>query len=455
MKLVQGHAFGRKWYRFPHLCPGGGCAVQGWVISRLIRRVFLGKGALTAWITIWIMATRPYAIGSITANTNDQLEKKTWAQIRTWLKSSLVVHWFDINSQVMYRKGYRDSWFCSPQSCDETNSESFAGQHAKSSTSFYINDEDSAVPDVIHDVEEGGLTDGHPMIFLFGNPTRNTGRFYENAFGRGRDRWDIRVIDSRDCKLPNKRQIAEWQEDYGEESDFFRVRVRGLAPVSNELQFIDSELVVAAQTREVWPLVDEPLIAGVDVSGGGAAWTVCRFRKGSDARSIAPIRIPGSKSRIEDRPRIVSMLAERLSDRTRERKIAAMFIDGAFGAVIVQRLNAMGFANVFEVTFGAESPDPHQLNQRAYQWNKMKEWLATAGIPRDDVRLSTDLCAPGFHHTKKDQLVLESKESMADRGVASPDDGDALSLTFAQPVAFKKTTTGALVGHAKSRGWMS
>ena len=32
-------------------------------------------------------------------------------------------------------------------------------------------------------------------------------------------------------------------------------------------------------------------------------------------------------------------------------------------------------------------------------------------------------------------LVLESKADMQKRGQASPDDGDALALTFAQPVA--------------------
>jgi hypothetical protein len=32
-------------------------------------------------------------------------------------------------------------------------------------------------------------------------------------------------------------------------------------------------------------------------------------------------------------------------------------------------------------------------------------------------------------------VVLESKAAMQERGQASPDDGDALSLTFAQPVA--------------------
>jgi hypothetical protein len=45
-------------------------------------------------------------------------------------------------------------------------------------------------------------------------------------------------------------------------------------------------------------LHDEPLIAGIDVSGGGAAWNVIRFRRGLDGRSLPPIRIPGKRDAI-------------------------------------------------------------------------------------------------------------------------------------------------------------
>jgi hypothetical protein len=45
------------------------------------------------------------------------------------------------------------------------------------------------------------------------------------------------------------------------------------------------------------------------------------------------------------------------------------------------------------------------------------------------------LDSPGAQIRTNGQLVLESKESMQKRGLASPDDGDALALTFAQPVA--------------------
>ena len=54
-----------------------------------------------------------------------------------------------------------------------------------------------------------------------------------------------------------------------------------------------------------------------------------------------------------------------------------------------------------------------------------------------DPRLYTDLTAPeyDFFGKAKDSVNLESKESMKSRGLNSPDDGDALALTFAERVA--------------------
>ena len=99
-------------------------------------------------------------------------------------------------------------------------------------------------------------------------------KFYRVCFGSEQDGWVHKAIDSRDCTLPNKELLAEWIETYGVDSDFVRVRVRGLPPTADELQFIDRERIKEAQEREPQSLDDDPLICGVDVSGGGAAWNV-------------------------------------------------------------------------------------------------------------------------------------------------------------------------------------
>jgi hypothetical protein len=49
-------------------------------------------------------------------------------------------------------------------------------------------------------------------------------------------------------------------------------------------------------------------------------------------------------------------------------------------------------------------------------------------------RWRPNLAGPGYHINRSNLLVLESKADMQKRGQASPDDGDALALTFAQPV---------------------
>src|SRR5205823_1240095 len=139
-------------------------------------------------------------------------------------------------------------------------------------------------------VAQGGLTDGEPMHFAWGQPERNTGRFYEINFGKRQHRWNHRRVDSRSSRFVNKPLIDQWLADYGEESDYFRVRILGLPPTADELQFIDRERILGAQLREVQSLPDDPLIVGVDVSGGGGAWNVIAFRRGLDWRTIPRVR---------------------------------------------------------------------------------------------------------------------------------------------------------------------
>jgi hypothetical protein len=52
----------------------------------------------------------------------------------------------------------------------------------------------------------------------------------------------------------------------------------------------------------------------------------------------------------------------------------------------------------------------------------------------DEEQLALQICLPGYHINRSNKLVLESKSDLAQRGEASPDDTDALALTFAQHV---------------------
>jgi len=73
-------------------------------------------------------------------------------------------------------------------------------------------------------------------------------------------------------------------------------------------------------------------------------------------------------------------------------------------------------------------------NKRAEMWGFMKEWCKAGCLP-DDRELIADLKAVDYGYDASDAILLERKDDMKRRGLASPDDGDALALTFAYPVA--------------------
>jgi hypothetical protein len=391
-----------------------------------------GKGTIGAWLALWILSTRPMSIGTATAGTFQQLEERTWADISYWGRMCITAHWFDIQADGVFAKDPRlaEKWKLTPRTATADRAQTFAGQHARTSTSWFLFDEASEIPDEVWETAYGGLTDGEPMMFAWGQMIRGSGEFYNVCFGRkSESTWSARVWDGRKSDWTNKKTIKEWEEEYGEDSDYFRVRVLGLPPRASELQFIGQDLVDGARRRVHNPLPDEPLVWGFDAANGGQARFCFWARRGLDASSIPPIFLPGDTPRDQ----VVAKMVELMSDTRPGRRASALFGDQAFGAVILQRVRDMGYTNVFEVNFGDTVQDKHYGNRRAQMWGRLKEWLNLGAIP-DDHKIYQPFMDPGFHH-RTGKLYLESKQDMAKRGVKSPDGPDALALTFAQSVA--------------------
>lgn len=403
----------------------------------------IGKSTMSAWVASWIMDTRPYSIGTVTANTGIQLKTKTFAAIKTWKARAITSHWWDIGAEQIRHKENLTSWFCQAQTSNEDKSEAFAGQHAANSSSWYLFDEASAIPDKIWEVARGGITDGEPFWFAFGNPTKNSGNFYEACFGRDQHRWNSRSIDSRSSSLTNKSTIEELIADKGEDSDEVRVRVRGLPPRADTTQFIPLETVRLAMKRPVPHILDdEPLLIGVDISRGGSDPTVVRFRRGADAVSIKPIRISAEDTR--DSMRLVALLADIYSREHNGMMAAAMFLDETgVGGPVGDRLREMRYPNIIGVGFGHRAPVSHCANMRSYIWYQMRDWLKTGCIGQDEM-LEEDLSCPGFsYQSKTSAIVLETKEAVRSRLGRSPDDGDALAVTFAVTIGKRSRSTNS------------
>jgi hypothetical protein len=382
----------------------------------------IGKSVLCAWIVHWIMSTRPRSRGTITANTYQQLSTKSWAAIQTWAKLLINKHWFRVNSDLMCFEGQKDSWAVSAQSCREENAESYAGQHAADSTSFYIFDEASGIPEKIWEVAEGGLTDGEPIFIACGNPTRNTGKFARITFGNERDRWTRFSVDSRTSRFTNKEQIAEWVKDYGEDSDFVRVRVRGECPRSGSSQLIPNDVVALCRKHKAVGFERLPKILSVDPARFGDDRSVIICRQGRKARVLAKLR---GLDTVQVAERVISFIQSENPD--------AVVIDGdGLGAGVVDHVRHRGFRDeVFEFHGGASARDGYAyFNRRAEVWGMLLDWLkAGAEIP-DDPEIEVDLTGVQYGYSARQQIQLERKEDMKRRGMASPDLGDALAMSF-------------------------
>jgi hypothetical protein len=391
----------------------------------------IGKSAVTAWLENWLMSTRPNARGVVTASTAPQLESKTWAQIAAWTKRCVTRDWWDVStgrgSMKMVAKVSPESWNCYAQTARAENAESFAGLHAADSSPFFLVDESSGVPDAIHEVMLGAMTDGEPFLLAFGNPTRNTGWFH-GAFNAQRHRWSTRQIDSRTVAITNKKQIEEWVADFGEDSDFVKVRVRGIFPSASSLQFIARDLVDVAMARETPETRFEVAVVGVDPARFGDDSSVIFTRLGRDGRSFPPIRL-----RQVDTMALAARTAEHVNYlRGLGLRVAINVDGGGVGGGVVDRLRSLGY-DVNEIQFGSRAFDPTRYsNRRAEIWGGMKEWLAGGALPRDEA-LAIDLTSVEYGYNPAGAIALERKESMKARGLASPDTADALACTFAVP----------------------
>src|SRR5271170_2574020 len=226
----------------------------------------VGKSTVAAWVILWGLSTMPNARVVVTANTDSQLRTKTWPEVTKWLRLMINRDWFKATATAVFSaEAERERlWRADAIPWSEENTEAFAGLHNKGRRVILIFDEASAISDKIWEVSEGALTDeGTEIIWLaFGNPTRNTGRFRE-CFGRLRHRWNHGHIDSRQVEGTNKPLLEQWVRDYGEDSDFVRVRVRGVFPHAGSMQFISSEVAEAAARRALPPETSlAPLVMG-------------------------------------------------------------------------------------------------------------------------------------------------------------------------------------------------
>lgn len=407
----------------------------------------IGKSTEFAWLTHWMMSCNIGSTTIVTANNETQLKTRTWAELGKWHTLALNGHWFDrtalsfrpvawfeeaVKQQLKVDTGY---YYAQAQLWSEENPEGFAGVHNPHGVMVQF-DEASGIPTPIWTVTEGFFTEPelHRYWLAASNGRRNTGTFFE-CFHKNRAYWRTRKIDARTVEGAALEVLNGIIAQHGEDSDEARIEVLGAFPKRGDNQFIGRDTIEGAAVRELPDPPDHyaPLIMGVDVARFGGASSIIRFRQGRDGRSIPPVKMRG-----KDNVEVANTVAHWIDTVNPD----AVNIDAGNGTGVIDTLRHRKY-KVNEIWFGSNKGlhNREAFNKRTDMWMDMREWLAGGCIDNDE-RLTDDLANPEyFYPGAGDKQSLETKEQMEDRGVASPDDGDALALTFAVRVNRKDRAT--------------
>lgn len=201
--------------------------------------------------------------------------------------------------------------------------------------------------------------------------------------------------------------------------------------VTGTESFISSRDVAAARrNKNIRPIGAH--IVGVDPAREGEDRAVYIHRRGRVAWGL-------KKENSSNSMHIVGRIKGILD--AKDDPVDMVFIDrGGEGGAIYDRLCEMGYEErITLVNFGSRKtvlePDKY-FNKRAEMWGLMKEWLQDPnGVEIPDLdSLQADLTAPSYKYDSEQRVILEKKEEIKKRGLRSPDEADALALTFAFPV---------------------
>lgn len=291
-------------------------------------------------------------------------------------------------------------------------------------------------PSVWGEILRPALADRQGWAIFIGTP-KGVNLFSELYFrAQTEPGWRADLRRASDTGVIPEAELAQMRREMSPSQYAQEMECDFAAAVDDVLLRLDD--VLAAQRRvaraDSWSHAAKVL--GVDVARYGDDRSVAFPRQGLSAfaphiwRQLSTMDVAGQVAQVIDRWRP-----------------DAVFVDvGGMGAGVVDRLLQLGH-EVVPVDFGGRSIDPRFENKRAEMWWLLAEWCREGGALPSGNELVQDLTAPRYtYRNARGRMQLESKDAMRERGLRSPDVGDALACTFAAP-AMPRGMRAALSKH--------
>lgn len=409
------------------------CEWQGRFLNALLTDKFIarpsghstGKTRITAVSMLWMLMFFPGCHIRATSATYDHLTKGLWEHLRTVISESALSLWVSINSQTAANRLYPGNWALA-LAWSKDKAQAWAGEHCEHPVGVF--DECSDIDDIIYEAWSGSAHHGGSRTILLGQPRFRHGKLFKAA----RDpKFNTEHVSSIGCPFAPAELAKAAADEYGEDSDYYRVRVEGLFPRADSSQMfpgaLGKRLEPAAAPEQ--GAEREPALAGLDIAKGGGDFSVLFIRRGNEV-------VFCQKWDTADHPALAHAVLERMAAHSCN--TVAADVNG-IGAGLGDMLPLFGKGVTVIPVRGQEKARNrrkyHNRRSEAYgrlseNWDRMR--FASGKVsPADLENLCKQLDSVRIVYDRDMRIaVLPKPEMKQELGGRSPDLADALAYSF-------------------------
>lgn len=398
-----------------------------------------GKDFAAAVAAVWWLVNFPKSTVVVTAPTFRQVNDIVFAEIRSAMRRKRVANPWGFKA---FRRPHivdlsdRDQHFAIGISAPE--SVGGYGMSLGRGVQGYHSPNQLVIVSEAHGVEASHFEAMRRLnpacVLMTGNPFSSSGEFYDSHHDKRRLYATIRLSAFDTPNLQPGAPLRGWPQfpgmvsrmdvenrkaEWGEESPLYQSGVLGEFP-----EGVDDAVVPRWAVERA---------AGASVEPSGKVVVACDVARFGRDRTVAVLR-QGGRARIlwKEQGRDTMHLAGRLGAYIRDHRVDLLVVDDAgVGGGVVDRLNEVGAGRTRLAAFngGARARNPElYANATSEAWMKMRDWFMAGDADIEpDQDLMRQLWSRDYGYQSDRRIILESKSRM-DR---SPDEADALSMTFA------------------------
>ena len=395
------------------------------------------KSATLAIIIYCFLFVYANSLVAATAPTGEQIYGALWKEAALWLTKMKkpFKDVFEWQSYFIRHKETPNVWYARAKTAE--NIEALSGLHADWQMS--ILDEASAVVTEVMEVGWDTMTTPNKVMIATSNPTRTDGWFYD-LFMSDDDAWLKLVFNTEESPVVDQRKLAVDRELHGRDNEKYRVSVLGEFPLKKTEQdgwyrffsdkWIDDVVVEEDNKNNPYDYDRSRLALGTDVAGSGGDETVGALRSPRWAKILF-------KQAVSDTNTVSGAIELALSNfkqlSARDVFYDAFGVGHDVGLKVLQ--NDPNGRNVTTPLSVGELPEEKEykeryVNKRAMFYDALRLWGERGGRIQGGEGLKEEMKSILAKRTGRDRMQIMSKEEMKKRGHKSPDESDAIILSF-------------------------